>query len=603
MVHMRDDIEPARLLILPKAVLLQQQPESPYVARYLTFEEITGKASKPAELMQILATLRRSDVIRWVSTLLEVVSRREAIASQTQLGLARDLLEPELAARVLELASTTNEPWAVFHRRQLWLMLQLASLASGEGDVVEDDAYRYALGKACLMASDLLHSIEDVNAHEPGEGDESLKWLVAVMLSHMDLSNTNELLARGYALWVDSLTDENVRTEWDKLNVGANFDIVFHAAYGISLTEFLFISASLYLQCLMPATRPKVEPALIDVSIHSGGIYSEKDKDRVLSLLSISADSLAAHCLGTPRQSWASDFSPLQAHPLIEVFPSKVCCPDLGYFRLFFIDGIFWLMNAAMPSAKWRKFFGALYQWYITEMIKCFTVTSALLHRTFYSPVNFQSTNDEVCDGLIQTSDMSIVCEFKGTRLTTRQRAGIDISETIEAIEKSVGSEGIGIGQLAKSIARILKGEQAHSHEATIDMTKGPIIPALVWYEETAVTHATRLYLQEKFTALLSEKCPDLSRVGPLLLFTTRDIEVFDQFAKIESTDELFRDYVEFVRNNQRNPRSMFTAYIMRRFQGQELRKGFVQERLERVVREIVQRQNERAQRDDDANK
>lgn len=562
-------------LFLP-ARLLERDAPPPVAAHYFSLKEVTGTESSVAELVHLLSTMRRSEVIRWTSTLLEVVSRADGITPRQQLRLVRELIPPDIAHKMRE--KQTEDGWAVFHRRQLWLLLQLAVVVCKEDTPPPSDTtdFAHAIGRLCLMASEFLHEIEQVHIPEPGPPEDALKWLVMILVTHVEIANDQDVLARAYSLWFESLCDPKVKAEFDRLQVGKDFDEVLMRHLGVSLTEFFFIAILFYCQFLEPVTSEPIRPALIDSTTPSSGIYSEDDKQRTLAKLSISADALAAHLLGTPRQSWATDFSPLLFHPLIEVFPGRFACPDLSYFRQYFMDGVFWLLDSAIGK-PWRSFFGTMYAWYINQLIRCFASDSDILVRRFFYPTKFQGTTDEVCDGLLKFDRLALLCEYKSSRFTTRQKAGVRMEETISAIEDSIGAKGKGVGQLAASLNRIFRGETVHCGRHTIDVSSCEcVIPVVVWYEESGGNHATRLYLEEIFNSLLNVPEDVRHRIGPLLLLTTHDVEVLERFANIQPAEELLRDYATFVRNNPRDPHGTFRTYAYRKFGDQSVEQAFI---------------------------
>ena len=318
-------------LILPLAVL-QAPPPPRMFAKALTFSDVTGTPSSFADLVQLLGTFRRSDVVRWTSILIEVVSRNDGCSPPIQMVLIRDFLDSDLGKKALSKAREDANS-VIFHRRQLWLVLQLSSVASNESTEPGDDqTVRHALGRACLLASDCLAKFEGVQALDSDDPKRDLQWLVTVMLSHAESNVPDSVLARAHAFWFDSLADPNVKKKFERLEIGETFDDIFLQEYGLTLREFIFIAETLYCSFAAPAMKPRVEPALINTSYPSDGLFSEEDKKRVFGAMSVNIVDMPALLLGTARQSWATDFSPLHAHPLIEIFSDNYVCPDLSFY-------------------------------------------------------------------------------------------------------------------------------------------------------------------------------------------------------------------------------------------------------------------------------
>ena len=571
-------------LILPSHLSREQPQRQAIVGHYLSYHDATGNQSTIAELMQLLGRLRRSDVIRWTSALLELCHQKDGLTAAFQASLVRDLIEPDLASHLIEMVGH-GERCVVFHRRQLWLLLQLSILVCDESrDPIDDTAQRQLFGRACLMAGDFLHQIELVHIAPATDAvDDTLKYLITVLVSHSDSTTTNDVLARAHAFWFDSLADPAVRAQFARLNLGADFNELFSRHFGISLSEFFFIAASLYFTFLKPAVRRPISPAIVDATVWSGGLFSEADKKLVLDALSIGVDQFAAFLFGTPRQSWATDPAPLLSRPLIEVFPGRFVCPDLSYFRLFFLDGIFWMIDAAANTSEWQKFFGDLFAWYIRQPISSFAITSEILHQTFFPDCKLRGEEYQACDGIIVWERLAVLAEYNGTRLTTRQKAGVQGDVTTDAITAAVGTTKKGVGQLAKNIVRILRGDVVVCGNKVVDLSPPKkLVPLLVWYEESAGNNAVRGYLQSILDEMLADENVTPGRVGPLLLFTPRDMELFEECTTIYhaetsyAAEKLMQEYVDFVTQNPRDPLCMFQWFATAKFEGLPRGDGYV---------------------------
>ena len=166
----------------------------------------------------------------------------------------------------------------------------------------------------------------------------------------------------------------------------------------------------------------------------------------------------------------------------------------------------------------------------------------------------------------------------------------MSVEETIDGIKKSVASKNTGVGQLAKNITRICKGEPTCSGEHILNVaSQESIVPILVWYEEAAVNVPTRIFLTNFLIELLEAEKVDTSRIGELLLFSTHDVELFEQCSHFVPPGPLLIQYSEFVRDNPVDPKSMFLRYVFHVFVGREQPKGFIGERIDRLVESIKQ--------------
>ena len=69
---MAKPFEQLRRLILPATVLRQEPVE--LSAQFFTYEQITNEKCTAADFIQALSALKRSDVLRWASAMIELVS-------------------------------------------------------------------------------------------------------------------------------------------------------------------------------------------------------------------------------------------------------------------------------------------------------------------------------------------------------------------------------------------------------------------------------------------------------------------------------------------------------------------------------------------------
>lgn len=565
---------------------MQPERDLPLAGTYFTYKEVTGTESSVSQFMDLLRIFRRSELIRWTSALLHVVSAPDGQLKDLQFRLIDEFCEQELASKIRELAKSHSR-WAVFQRRQLWLVLQFGALSCSEEVETKDfKELSKSIGTICLMASDLLKRIEVTQF--PAMRDESdLEWLVTILVAHADHMNSMNWVARAYALWFQSMDDSHVRQKMKKYGSDETLDEVFTKKYGITLAEFFFVVVSLVSTYRLNANKTPVAPVLIERDIWSGQSFTQESKTAIFDMLSVSIDGLAGYLFGTPRQSWANDFSPLLKHPLWEVLPGKFACPDLVHLLVYLVDGIFVLLQDAFGNA-WRQIFGDIYEWYIASLIRTFSVESDTLPSTYFDKVKFKGREAEVCDGLMFWGKTAAMCEFKGSRITTRSKVGISITDTVEAIKNAVASdtkERKGVAQIADSIDKVLKGEEVMSRGKVIDLKSCDlIIPVLIWYEESTANHGVRLMLQEAFSGMLKIRGTDTSKIAPLVFLTTFDMEMLEQCTRFEPVEKLIREYAEFVGENPRTPYSMFRWYVYVKFKGRTHPKGLTGERLDNVV-------------------
>src|SRR5262249_1989304 len=150
---------------------------------YYGYHDVTGRRVAPAELIQDLSRLRRSDVIRWIAALAHWVSEDGAVRPEKQMAVAKAMLTEELGDSLRQLITKENPgTWSIFHRRQLWFMLQVAVLSCTESaPSIQDEELRLRIGECCLKANDILQQIETKDP--PTEGPEGAnRWMTGLVI-------------------------------------------------------------------------------------------------------------------------------------------------------------------------------------------------------------------------------------------------------------------------------------------------------------------------------------------------------------------------------------------------------------------------------------
>src|SRR5690242_20660704 len=116
-------------LILPQHLDHLARPKTPPVkmGQFLTLEHLGGMRATTADLMAELVNLKRSDVIRWVAAISVRLAEPNGSAHERQREMARQLLSDDLIAGLDKwLRDGQQWNWALFHRRQMWFLLQMA---------------------------------------------------------------------------------------------------------------------------------------------------------------------------------------------------------------------------------------------------------------------------------------------------------------------------------------------------------------------------------------------------------------------------------------------------------------------------------------------
>jgi hypothetical protein len=128
------------------------------------------------------------------------------------------------------------------------------------------------------------------------------------------------------------------------------------------------------------------------------------------------------------------------------------------------------------------------------------------------------------------------------------------------------------------------------------------LVPLLVWYEESAGNNAVRSYLQSILDGMLAEHSVPPGRLGPLLLFTPRDMELFEECTRIYPAEQLMQEYVDFVAANPRDPRCMFQWFATTKFEGMPRGDGYVARKRKALIDDLqTQHRTRKEQRLEDS--
>src|SRR5262245_26625380 len=136
---------------------------------YHTLEELIGRKVVVADLIQELSKIPRSDVLRCLAGISALLERHVNSSYPQQIRILHEITNPELAQQVdASLKEQRDYFGALFHRRQLWFVLQMAVLSCrDDSTLTHDDKTLKEVGECCLMANDLLKAVECVRFVEP----------------------------------------------------------------------------------------------------------------------------------------------------------------------------------------------------------------------------------------------------------------------------------------------------------------------------------------------------------------------------------------------------------------------------------------------------
>jgi hypothetical protein len=432
--------------------------------------DFTGAPVSESDLIRFLSQIRRSEMIRLIANMTATVSRDEWRVPAGQLEMARNVLAEEVWAKVkVKIASSGKLRGALFHRRQLWFLLQMALMVCSEDSPkLEPMEMQRRAAVAALMASDVLAQVDGAHTPEAWVDQGIDQWAATTLLPLRDQRPGGHILGRSICMWLDMQSDPIVKKRMKQIGITKTFDELFAAAHGLSLRDFICVLMTAYNVYERGTEETPPQIPLLDPAVMSGMPYSLESATKAISLAGIAPDALV-----TPRESWARDFSALYCKPLLEVLPGKYACADVGLFTLFFMDGIFDLLEECLSKEKFRDLFGTIFEQYINRVFSDFLYSGTTLVRQFAPSPKYVGENRQAADGVALLSGLTVLMEYKGGMLTKRQKYGGNIEETIKGLDGLLARFGTGkkgLGQLVENIERLLRGDKIHINNIQIDI-------------------------------------------------------------------------------------------------------------------------------------
>jgi hypothetical protein len=564
-------------ILLPQPLARLTPPKAPPVTIgvFLTLEQLGGVRGTTADLLAELAKLKRSDVIRWIAAISVSLAEPIGMAPERQREMARQLLPADLLAGLDKwLRNGQQWNWALFHRRQMWFLLQMTVVACKEESAACDDTtMAKAVGRIALMVNDVLHVIEPQQDGEEWKTNYHYCFVPSI-IPVLDQADRMEILARAHRFWFDLPKTPAIAERFRQCKA-QDFAAVFETKHALSLERFYLIAVSLWSGFQNHANN-SASPLLLESDQYLVPHFGKDDTARAMAILSQSPEQLACDLFRLPRQNWAVDSSPLKAKPVIEVFPGKYACPDIGNLHRYLADGIYFRLQDAYAGDRFRELFGYLFEAYIDNLIGQFGIESDVLTRTFWPAPKFIGTNDQACDCLLRDTDLVLMMEYKARLLTTREKyAGIP-EVTWKGIEDIVAKNASGgkkgAFQLASSIRRILAGESVVSGKTEFqNANTETIIPVIVTYEDAIGLGSVRRWADGKLRDALTKAGVDPAKVGPLLILTTHDIELLEALSHKNQWSDMIRGYAKYVQDHPDDPIATFGVFLSKNtFQAEE---------------------------------
>jgi len=213
------------------------------IGHYHTLSEFTGNPITIADLVQHLGTMRRSEVIRVIGNMSATVWSEHGMELRYQMQMAKHVLPDDVWSLVrAKIPHNYEHTGRLFHRRQVWFLLQMAIISCSEtSPEMDPTTLNKRVGLAALMSSDVLQQIEQTHMPDLEDSPYTDQWIATSMMSIMDSYVGNEMICRAVCFWMEAQDDPIIRKKMQEAGLNETFDDYFMKAHGLTLRDFIVI--------------------------------------------------------------------------------------------------------------------------------------------------------------------------------------------------------------------------------------------------------------------------------------------------------------------------------------------------------------------------
>jgi hypothetical protein len=340
----------------------------------------------------------------------------------------------------------------VFNRITLLFVIKEAILFAALGGnlvATQDDVER--VGVCFLMANDLMLGAI------PQSGDSFLQK-IAGLLPFGDLlprETPMEDIVRNQLLLSEILERPAIKNH----TLHVDLSTMFKEKCGISYERFV----ALVFGATTRYTLPMSEEALVGAhpylpaSFYNSTNATSSEVASFFRLTAATLEGLKARLQGTTRPT---DFSPLQAYPLLRHADGACLCLDPAFLQDKAGKGLFWTLRAALTASegeKLKNLWGLLSEEYLHWLWE----TSYLGSGQYLRDPKF-ADGMPAFDACLTEGSTLTVFEYKSSSLTASAKHSFDEQALAEDLHKKYavfGSKPKGIGQLERGLQRLCDGE------------------------------------------------------------------------------------------------------------------------------------------------
>ncbi len=370
--------------------------------------------------------------------------------------LIRAFFEPIRADWYCLSSGMTNHD-AVFHRRQLLLIMKLAIEHCPEdgGDILNEMPGLF--GTICLMANDQFHYslLASASKSKLIDRDRIMRVLTEfVAVSEYGGSHGERRIVRSHLMIADHA--RRLQQDPDFIDIASEFKNKVH----ISLDDYEALAFGLYSRCatvdLSALQKHAWAAAVREENFHTTAIQRDVI-ERFISELKIHPEEAVERIHS--RDFGANDFTVFRDRPLL-VERYGMLPADVLFLLEKFAFGPYWTVNNSNRDVgnKLRRFWGRVFESYVNEQLAVAAKQSGALF--IPDPRRADDPAVQVCDGLLLVGDALVVLEYKSSMFSAEAKYRGDHLRLLTQIERKLvrdeeDGKKKGVDQLAAAIKQL----------------------------------------------------------------------------------------------------------------------------------------------------
>lgn len=419
----------------------------------------------------------------------------------------------------------------------------------------EDEAVRYAIGRACLMMNSLLFTQDEGRALKLGTEDDRRIALMTQTIAGFELTNSpkaDHLMPRLQVMYRILLRDPRVKSRIAVECEGFDFEREFNHLIGIPLERWLFVIFAIYAYFLQGANPldPHPEYMLINPDNFCGksGI-TRAELDIVLATIAIPTAELKSLVQNETSTDPRHDFVAFRSRPLLKVEEGKLLPVDLAFVLEKCHTGVQWTLHDKLAIKRRQTVFnawGVLFEEYVHWLLEGMRTALPI---TYMRAPRWKHTKGESFDGILLQRDVLVPVEYKGGFLSRGARYSGNSRVLLTELN---GKFATGCDQLADKIGELFAEDDTvrkELEELPLDHFRS-VLPVLVLQDHIFRVPFLNWYLNKQFQERLRHYP---LRVGvfirPLTVVNIQDLESMVHSAEGGNFDFIYALHHRTVRD------------------------------------------------------